>query len=70
MKKIAKKIILSVLSLTAILTTSAYAADLSGWAVAEYQSANQAGLVPYSVVSHNLKEWLLLIFSILLLYIK
>ena len=56
MKKIAKKIILSVLSLTAILTTSAYAADLSGWAVAEYQSANQAGLVPYSVVSHNLKE--------------
>lgn len=56
MKKIAKKIILSVLSLTALLSTSALAADLSGWAVSEYQSANEAGLVSYSVVSHNLKE--------------
>lgn len=56
MNKIAKKIILSVLSLTAILNTSAFAADLSGWAVSEYQQANEAGLVSYSVVSHNLKE--------------
>ncbi|MDD6485124.1 MAG: NlpC/P60 family protein [Clostridiales bacterium] len=53
---IVKKIILSVMALTAITTTTALAADLSGWAVSEYQSANRAGLVSYSVVSHNLKD--------------
>ena len=53
---IVKKIILSVMALTAITTTTALAADLSGWAVSEYQSASEAGLVSYSVVSHNLKD--------------
>lgn len=56
LKKIAKKIILSALALTALFTTTAMAADLSGWAVPEYQSANEAGLVSYSVVSNNLKD--------------
>lgn len=57
MNKIAKKIILAALSLTASLTavTTASAADLSGWAISEYISANESGLVSYSVVSNNLK---------------
>lgn len=48
--------ILSAISLTAVLGTSAFAADLSGWAVPGYQSASEAGLVSYSVVSNNLKD--------------
>lgn len=48
--------ILSAISLTAVLGTSAMAADLSGWAVSGYQSASEAGLVSYSVVSNNLKD--------------
>lgn len=56
MNRIAKKIILSVISLSAVLGTSALAADLSGWAVSDYQKANEAGLVSYSVVANNLKD--------------
>ena len=56
MNKLAKKIILSVISMSAVLGTSALAADLSGWAVSDYQQANEAGLVSYSVVSNNLKD--------------
>lgn len=56
MNKVIKKIILSVVSLSAVLGTSAMAADLSGWAVSDYQQANEAGLVSYSVVSNNLKD--------------
>jgi hypothetical protein len=56
LNKIAKKIILSVISLSAVLGTSALAADLSGWAISDYQQANEAGLVSYSVVSNNLKD--------------
>lgn len=57
MNKIAKKIILAALSLTAASAayTTASASDLSGWAVPEYISASEAGLVSYSVVSNNLK---------------
>lgn len=59
MNKIAKKIILAALSLTATISaaigTTASAADLSGWAISEYISANESGLVSYSVVSNNLK---------------
>ena len=51
-----KKIILSVLAVTAVTTTTAFAADLSGWAVSEYQSANEAGLVSYSIVSNDMKD--------------
>lgn len=47
--------ILSAISLTAVLGTTAMAADLSSWAVSGYQSASEAGLVSYSVVSNNLK---------------
>ena len=56
LNRIAKKLILSVVSLSAALSTSAFAADLSGWAVSDYQQANEAGLVSYSVVSNNLKD--------------
>ncbi len=48
--------ILGAISLTAMLGTTAMAADLSGWAVSGYQSASGAGLVSYSVVSNNLKD--------------
>lgn len=56
MNSIMKKILLSVISLSAVLGTSALAADLSGWAVSDYQQANEAGLVSYSVVSNNLHD--------------
>lgn len=56
MNNIAKKIILSVISLAAVLGTSAFAADLSGWALSDYQQANEAGLVSYNVVSNNLHD--------------
>lgn len=56
MNSIAKKIILSVISSAMVLGTSAFAADLSGWAVSDYQQANEAGLVSYSVVSNNLHD--------------
>lgn len=56
MKNVANKLILSVLSLTAVFGTSALAADLSGWAEAEYQAASEAGLVSHAIVSHNLTE--------------
>ncbi len=39
-----------------MLGTSALAADLSGWAVSDYQQANEAGLISYSVVSNNLHD--------------
>lgn len=57
MNKIAKKVISAALALTASVTafTTASAADLSGWAISEYISANESGLVSYSVVSNNLK---------------
>ncbi len=54
--KIVQKMILSAISLAAVLGTSAMAADLSGWAVSGYQAASEAGLVSYSVVSNNLKD--------------
>lgn len=56
MNNIVKKLILSVISLAAVLGTSAFAADLSGWAVTDYQQANEAGLVSYNVVSNNLHD--------------
>lgn len=48
--------ILSAISLTAVLGTTSMAADLSSWAVSGFQSASEAGLVSYSVVSNNLKD--------------
>ncbi|MDD6762713.1 MAG: NlpC/P60 family protein [Clostridiales bacterium] len=54
--KIVQKMILSAISLTTVLSSTAMAADLSGWAVSGYQSASEAGLVSYSVVSNNLKD--------------
>ncbi|MGN0181691.1 MAG: NlpC/P60 family protein [Candidatus Ornithomonoglobus sp.] len=54
--KIVQKMILSAISLTTVLSSTAMAADLSSWAVSGYQSASEAGLVSYSVVSNNLKD--------------
>ena len=51
-----KRIILSVPMISALVASSAAAADLSGWAVSEYQSASEAGLVSYSVVSQDMKD--------------
>lgn len=58
MNKIAKKIIPAVLTLASAFAaaTVVSAADLSNWAVSEYISASEAGLVSYSVVSNNLKD--------------
>lgn len=55
LKKQVKRIALAVISLTLLFTSTAMAADLSGWALGEYQSANESGLVSYNVVSKNLK---------------
>ena len=54
--KIVHKTILSAILLTAAIGTSASAAELSGWAVSGYQSASEAGLVSYSVVSNHLMD--------------
>ena len=54
--KIVQKMILSAISLSAVLGTSAFAADLSDWAIPGYQSASEAGLVSYSVVQNNLQD--------------
>ena len=56
MNKIAKRIILSAISLSTLFSSTAFAADLSGWAMSDYQAANAAGLVSYSVISNNMKE--------------
>ena len=56
LNSVTKKILLSVISLSAVLGTSALAADLSGWAVSDYQQANEAGLVSYDVVANNLHD--------------
>ncbi len=56
MKKIAKKIITAALAAATLLQCSAFAADLSEWAVSDYQAANEAGLISYSIVSNNLKD--------------
>ena len=48
--------ILGAFSLATVLGSTAMAADLSSWAISGYQSASDAGLVSYSVVSNNLKD--------------
>ena len=53
---IVKKTILSLVSLATLCSSTAMAADLSGWAVSEYESASQSGLVSYNVVTKNLKD--------------
>lgn len=56
MRHFVKRVILSFISLAALFTSTAMAADLSGWALSEYQSANESGLVSYNVVTKNLKD--------------
>lgn len=56
MKKIAKKILTAALTAATLLQCGAFAAELSEWAVSDYQAANEAGLISYSIVSNNLKD--------------
>ena len=56
MNSIRKALVLAVMSAASIFGTNALAADLSGWAISEYESANAAGLCSYSVVSNNMTE--------------
>lgn len=41
---------------TLLFSTAASAQELSEWAVPEYESANSAGLIPYSIVAHKLTD--------------
>ena len=54
--KIVRNLVMGMVSLMAMFGTTAMAADLSGWAVEGYQSASEAGLVSYSIVSNNLQD--------------
>lgn len=65
MNSITKTLVLSALSAATVfgsspaslnLATNAHAADLSEWAVSEYQAANEAGLCSYAVVSNSMKS--------------
>ncbi len=56
MNSLRKALVAAAISAAAILTTNVYAADLSGWAISEYESANAAGLCSYSVVSNNMTK--------------
>ena len=51
-----KKIIIPVLCAALALSSAVSASDLSSWAVPEYEAANSAGLIPYSIVSDRLTD--------------
>ncbi len=51
-----KKIIIPVLCAVLASSSAVSASDLSDWAVSEYDSANSAGLIPYSIVSERLTD--------------
>lgn len=51
-----KKIFIPVLCAALAFPTLANASDLSSWAVAEYEAANIAGLIPESIVSQKLTD--------------
>lgn len=51
-----KKLLLSAVLSALLLQPAALASDLSDWAVNDYVSANQVGLVPLSVASQNLQK--------------
>lgn len=59
MKLSAKKLVLTLLA-SGIITagSAAFAADLSSWAVSDYNSANKSGLLSFDVVSSNLKDYI------------
>ena len=54
--KIVQKMMTGMISIATVFSSTAMAADLSLWAESGYQSASEAGLVSYSVVSNNLKD--------------
>ncbi|MBO5060078.1 MAG: M15 family metallopeptidase [Clostridia bacterium] len=51
-----KKIFIPVLCAALAFSSAASASDLSDWAVSEYDAANSAGLIPYSIVSDRLTD--------------
>jgi len=56
LNRIRKALVMALMSVATVVSTTASAADLSGWAISEYESANAAGLCSYSVVSNNMTE--------------
>lgn len=51
-----KKIITTILILSSLLQTTAYCADLSSYAVADFTSAGKAGLISYDTVLQNIQQ--------------
>lgn len=51
-----KKILALMLCCALVFSTAASASGLSDWAAPEYESANSAGLIPYSIVSKTLTD--------------
>ncbi len=54
MSKKSKIAISALLAAVSLTQTCAFASELSDWAVSDYQMANEAGLVSYSVVANNM----------------
>lgn len=53
-----KKIFIPVLCAALAFSTAAGARDLSDWAVSEFETANSAGLIPESIVSDKLTDYI------------
>lgn len=51
-----KKILTMLLCCALAFSTAASAQELSDWAVPEYEAANSAGLIPYSIVANKLTD--------------
>ncbi len=54
MSRKSKITISALLAAVSLTQTCAFASELSDWAVSDYQMANEAGLVSYSVVANNM----------------
>lgn len=54
MNKFSKIITSALLAAVSLTQTCAFASELSEWAVSDYQMANEAGLISYSVVANNM----------------
>lgn len=57
MKNLLKKIMIALLA-SCSLTTSVFASDISDWAKVEYNSANEAALIPYSIIIEDMTGYI------------
>lgn len=57
MQKLFKKILISLLAILT-MSTSVFAADISPWAINEYNSANSIGIVSHNIASNNLQGFI------------